>query len=64
MILNGFINLCASKKGVLSLLILTSTVFLAVINKLNPTVAACFGIIHSIYCWTTAQTDIKSMDKK
>ncbi len=63
-ILNGIKGLLASKKGVMSLLMLGTIGGLAATNHLDASVAACLAVVQGIYCWTAAKTDVASMSAR
>lgn len=48
-LVNGFVGLCASRKGVAFLLTLVITTILSLTNHLTPTFAAVVGTIFSIF---------------
>lgn len=58
----GIAGLVSSKKGALSLLVLTSMSVLAAFGKLDGMAyaAGCSAIV-SIFCWTHAKTDVAAM---
>lgn len=60
-ILLGIKGILMSKKGVLSLIIASLTTALAFTQHMNPSVAACFGVVQGIFCWTSHKTDIAAM---
>ncbi len=56
-LINGFFGLTNSRKGALSLIILTISAVLAAFGKLDPTFAAVVATIQVIFCWTQSKTD-------
>ncbi len=64
LMIRGSLGLVASKKGVLSLLVLGTTGLLSMSNHMSPSVAACLAVVQGIYCWTAHRTDIAQMSNK
>lgn len=65
MITNGIKGLLASKKGTLSLILLTCATAANLLGKLDSTAyAAVVGTIGTIYCWTAAKIDAASLGIK
>lgn len=60
-VFNGIKGLLASKKGVMSLLMLGVIGGLAYTSHLDASVAGCLAVVQGIYCWSAAKTDVASM---
>ncbi len=62
MILNGIKGLLGSKKGTLSLIILSAIIALAATGHLEGmSFAAVVASVQALYCWTQSKTDQVSM---
>jgi hypothetical protein len=60
--LKGIQGIFASKKGVLSLLVLASTCVIAMTGHMDASVAACLAIVQGIYCWTAHKVDMAAIN--